>query len=399
MITEDGDLDSSDDSHSTLLSLSTSIYLQCLTLQSQSEPDDQYGIAEAAAVGLKLLVDKYEERCEELYSLVIPFIQSNATHDDWRKRDAAIMAFGTIVGLPESESQRDLQLIQAMIPILLNSSHPNHTPALVRSSSVWAIGRLFQEKLTILLSSNIDPTPLLNGLTNSLSDSNTRVQEQVLTSITQFGETLPEEINGISSQIIVFLLVQKLFQFTNPNLDSKVKVASYDAMSCLIESNPLENEQQSVMIFEEIIRRLESALEHSTEDLEPLCGLLSSSFNCISSSTLQTYASTLVHILLRSISYAPSDSFLTLGKLISVAPQIIRSHHSGILGAVIHELDSNPCQDAISFVGDICHSLLEGVTPYANTLIPCLLRILYNPTHRFDNSIPILFFLENFDPS
>ena len=310
------------------------------------------------------------------------------------------MAFGTIVALPESESQRDLQLIQAMIPILLNSSHPNHTPALVRSSSVWAIGRLFQEKLTILLSSNIDPTPLLNGLMNSLSDSNTRVQEQVLTSITQFGETLPEEINGVSSQIIVFLLVQRLFQFTSqPNLDTKLKVASYDVMSSLIESNPLENEQQSVMIFEEIIRRLESALDHSTEDLEPLCGFLSSSFNGISSRTLESYAHTLVHILLRSISYAPSNSFLTFGKLISLLPQIIRCHHYAILNAVIHELDSNPCRDSISFVGDICHSLLDGVTPYANTLIPCLLRILHNPTHRFDNSVPILFFLlGNFDP-
>jgi importin subunit beta-1 len=390
-ILENQDFDSSHDSHSPFLTLSTSILLQCLSLQSQSEPNDDYGSAEAAAVGLQLLTEKSEddeESGEQFHSLVLPFIQSNITHDDWRKRDAAIMAFGTIIGTPLRQSQRNLQLVRAMIPILLTSSQPNHTPALIRSSAVWAIGRLFQGNLSFLLSANISPTPLLNGLTNSLSDPNARVQEQTVSAIAHFGEALPEDIRDSSVRAILSLLVGRLFQFTspqsNPNLDSKVKFASYSALSCLIENNPLEDEQQAVMLLEEVIRRLQWALEHSIADLEPLCGFLSSSFVSLSFGSLQPHADTLVNLLLRSLPYTPSDGFISLGRLISECPEAIQTHHAAILGAVIRRLDSDPCQDSISLVGDICHSFLEGVTPYAHTLIPRLLAILHNPNHRSD---------------
>jgi importin subunit beta-1 len=360
-----------------------------LCLQPEPEPNDTYGLAETAAVGLQILAEKFgedNERWEELSSLVLPFIQANITHESWRHRDAALMAFGTIVGFSDRNSQQILQLIQAMIPILLALLQQNQSPGLIRSSSLWAIGRLFSGQLSFMISSNLDPTPLLNGLTNALSDPNVKVQEQAVSAIGHFGEALSEDIRGISSQAILSLLIQRLSHFTNPqsnpHLDIKVKLASYNAMSCLLDHNPMQDEQQTLMVLEETLRRLEWALGNSPEDLEPLCGFLSTLVNSLSSETLQAHADAIIRILLRSIPYASSDGFIALGSVITGCPQAIRSHQVTIVASVIRRLDSNPCLDSIRFVGDICHTLLEGVTPYAHTLIPRLMAILRNSDSR-----------------
>ena len=68
---------------------------------------------------------------------MVPFITANITNTDWRIRDAAIMAFGSILEGPSAEKLTSLveQGMPLFISLLKDES------VVVRDTTAWAVGR------------------------------------------------------------------------------------------------------------------------------------------------------------------------------------------------------------------------------------------------------------------
>ena len=59
--------------------------------QEECDDDDEWNPCKAAGVCLMLMATCCED---DVVGFVLPFVQSNITNEDWRYRDAAVMAFG-----------------------------------------------------------------------------------------------------------------------------------------------------------------------------------------------------------------------------------------------------------------------------------------------------------------
>ncbi|VEL23987.1 unnamed protein product [Protopolystoma xenopodis] len=79
----------------------TPILMRIMAQQDEAADDDDWNPSKAAGVCLVLLA----QCCEDsIVPLVIPFVNDNIKHENWRMRDAAIMAFGSILEGPNTDA-------------------------------------------------------------------------------------------------------------------------------------------------------------------------------------------------------------------------------------------------------------------------------------------------------
>lgn len=74
-------------------------------LQDENDDDDDWNPCKAAGVCLMLLSTCCED---DIVPHVLPFIKEHIKNPDWRYRDAAVMAFGSILEGPEPNQLKPL---------------------------------------------------------------------------------------------------------------------------------------------------------------------------------------------------------------------------------------------------------------------------------------------------
>lgn len=78
----------------------TPVLLWLLTKKDEDEDEDEWNIAMAAATCIQLLANVCRD---EIVGQVIQFVESHIKHQDWHFRDAAVMAFGSIMEGPSEK--------------------------------------------------------------------------------------------------------------------------------------------------------------------------------------------------------------------------------------------------------------------------------------------------------
>jgi importin subunit beta-1 len=118
------------------------IVLAALPVDEHSEPDDladadDWTLPMAAAVCLKSVAACIEDA---VVAPVLPFVQQHIGSEQWRLREAAVMAFGSILEGPQDSITPTLP---AALPELLRLMVED--PALsVRDTTAWAVGVVCQ---------------------------------------------------------------------------------------------------------------------------------------------------------------------------------------------------------------------------------------------------------------
>lgn len=77
--------------------------------------------------------------CEdEIVPYVLPFIKDNIKSENWRYRDASLMAFGSILGGLDTTTLKPLveQAMPTLIELMYDSS------VIVRDTAAWTFGRI-----------------------------------------------------------------------------------------------------------------------------------------------------------------------------------------------------------------------------------------------------------------
>lgn len=111
------------------------ILLQRLCEQKGSEDDDEWNPCKAAGVCLMLISSCVED---DIIPHVMPFINENIKNSNWQYRDAAVMAFGSIIEGPSVEKLKPIveQAMPMFIELLKDQS------VIVRNTAAWTIGRI-----------------------------------------------------------------------------------------------------------------------------------------------------------------------------------------------------------------------------------------------------------------
>ena len=131
-------------------------------MQEESDDDDDWNPCKAAGVCLMLLANCAENM---IIQYVFPFVSENIKHTNWRYREAAVMAFGSMLEGPDVASIKPIA--EQAIPFLLELLSDSNVA--VRDTTAWTIGRIFEFVSQAVMNDQLlraIGTALVRGLTD-----------------------------------------------------------------------------------------------------------------------------------------------------------------------------------------------------------------------------------------
>jgi importin subunit beta-1 len=143
------------------------------TLTRQDEEvdldDDQWNISMSGATCLQLVSNTVED---DIVPRIMPFVQQHIQSENWRYREAATMAFSSILEGPSDDAIGPY--VNQSIPFLLSAL--SDTNDLVKDTTAWTIGRICDLHVRSI-PDDVFPT-LVNGLAGKLLTETPRVSSQ-----------------------------------------------------------------------------------------------------------------------------------------------------------------------------------------------------------------------------
>lgn len=202
---------------------------ELLTRQVSEEDDDTWNLAMAAGSCLNLVAQVVGDQCVDL---VLNFVQANFENPDWKFREAAILAYGSIMEGPSSEKMRPLVAgsYQRLVMCLRDQS------IAVRDTLAWTLGRIAQFHPAIVPVKELTPV-----LGQALQD-NPRVASNVCWVLQVLAEGMPQGTipgqNADTTQLSEFFpaLAKALLEVsTRPDATERnLRMAAYNSLSMLI---------------------------------------------------------------------------------------------------------------------------------------------------------------------
>lgn len=331
------------------------LLLEKLTKQEELDDEDDWNPSKAAGVCLMLLATCVED---EIVPHVFPFIKENIKSENWRYRDASLMAFGSILGGLDSSVLKSLveQAIPTLIELMYDSS------VLVRDTAAWTFGRIC-EIIPEAAISEAYLKPLLESLLTALKGE-ARVAANVCWAFSGLAEAAYEaadtnEETGAPdtyclSQYFEFI-VQSLLETTDraDGAQANLRPAAYEALMEMVKNSPKDcyvTVQKTTMV---ILERLQQVLQMETH--------ISTHNDRSQFNDLQSLLCATLQSVLRKVS--PED-----------APQI----SDAIMTAMLTMFNSNSCknggvqEDALMAVSTLVEVLGDGFLKYMDAFKPFL---------------------------
>jgi importin subunit beta-1 len=139
------------------------VLLQLLTQQEEDADEDEWNVSMAAGTCLSLLAGAVQDT---IVPAVIPFIEAHIKSDDWHKREAAVMTFGSILEGPDPGVLTPL--VNQALPLLIGMMTDQNLH--VKDTTAWTLGRICDLLITTI-KPDVHLHPLISALVNGLQDS------------------------------------------------------------------------------------------------------------------------------------------------------------------------------------------------------------------------------------
>ena len=256
------------------------------TLTKQDEDVDidgeTWNLSMAGATCLSLVANTVED---EIVPVVMPFVQKHITDDNWKFREAAIMAFTSVLEGPSIDVIGPY--VNQSIPLLLASLSDQNV--LVKDTTAWALGKICELHVRAVPQESFPS--LVNGLMSKLLTDTPRVSSQACYAIHNLANAFAGDESATNSGTNALshymqALLQNLLQVPDrPDADeSNLRVNAFEAVSVLIQNAAPDCISLLVQLLPAIIDRLAKTTALSVltnEDKETkegvqglLCGLI-----------------------------------------------------------------------------------------------------------------------------
>uniref|UniRef100_A0A914D9W3 Importin N-terminal domain-containing protein n=1 Tax=Acrobeloides nanus TaxID=290746 RepID=A0A914D9W3_9BILA len=383
------------------------ILTQTLTKQDEDD-EDEWIPAKAAAVCITLLAQCTQDAIVEQ---ILPFITQHFGNDNWHYREAAIMAFGSILEGPSALILHKL-VEQAIMPLIgtLNDAH-----AAVRDTAVWAIGRIcdtcadlvtrpetLQSLIPALFTAlHQEPRVAFNVCWAISSLAKAAYQVAAEQGTDENGEPATYILSSVFQQMVDELI--KTTDRTDANT-ANLRIAGYEALMELIKNSPQDCYavvQQTTLI---VLKKLEQLLniEHSLvsasdkaqlRDLQSLlCATLQSVLRKMHREDVPAISDPimagLLQIMQRCVGKESGgvmeDALVAVTELITVMGvqfgKYMDQFKPFLLAGLINYEDPQVCLAAIGVLSDLCRAFEGQIFPLMDEFMAHLLKILENTT-------------------
>lgn len=371
------------------------------TLLKQEEDQDQdegsWNIAMAGGTCLGLVSRTVGD---DIVPLVMPFIEENITKPDWRQREAATYAFGSILEGPSPDKLTSI--VNVALPFMLSAltKDPNNH---VKDTTAWTLGRIFE----FLHGSTLE-TPIITAancqhiitvLLQSMKDV-PNVAEKACGALYFLAQGY-EDV-GSSSPLTPFFheIVQSLLTVTHREDagESRLRTAAYEALNEVVRSSTEETASLVLQLVPVIMMELHQTLEAqklSSDERERqselqglLCGCLQVIIQKLGSSeptkyVFMQYADQIMQLFLRVFACRNAtvheEAMLAIGALAYTTgpdfakymPEFYKYLEMGLQNFEEYQV----CAVTIGVVGDICRAL-EDKMPFCDEIMTLLLKDL-----------------------
>ncbi|QPG72827.1 hypothetical protein FOA43_000129 [Brettanomyces nanus] len=371
--------------------------LSLLTRQNEDPDDDSWSVAMAAGACLQLFA---QNTGNYVVRPTLQFVEQNLGGDGWRQKEAAVMAFGSILDGPDRGELRTV-ISQALPPILLlikNESEP------VRETVSWCLGRIADLVVDAIDIQTMLP-PLLEAVVFGLQNSPkvaTNCCWTLINLLEQLCHDSTEQQTSVMSQYLNGLVPTLLQISARNDNDNAARTSAYEALSSVVLYSAQQDMNFVSQIATEALSRLSQTMEVETsqpgatsgENKAELQELQSNILSLLTNVTRRigseagSVADQLMETYLKLLGMQEPDSVIEEDIFMAISA-VASSVDAGFvkymaaflpfLTKALESVDSPVCDAGIGLVVDICHSLGENFIPYCQGFMAILGNTLSNP--------------------
>ncbi|CAA2967357.1 importin subunit beta-1-like [Olea europaea subsp. europaea] len=401
-VPENGD-SSAPHSHFTEKALPTLVPMLLETLLKQDEDQDQddgtWNLAMAGGTCLCLVARTVGDA---VVPLVMPFVEANISNTDWRAREAATYAFGSILEGPSTEKLSPM--VNAGLDFLLNAMKDANGH--VKDTTAWTLSRIFEllhspaTGFSVITVANLQR--ILGTLLDSIKDA-PHVAEKVCGAIYYIAQGY-EDAGTSSSLLTPFLrdIITNLITTADrtDSSDSKLRSSAYETLNEVVRcSNLAETSQMIVELLPVIMSKLEQTSNLqivSSDDREKqgdlqasLCGVLQVIIQKLSSADetkhIVLQAADQIMVLFLNVfacrsSTVHEEAMLAIGALAyATGPEFgkyMQEFYKYLEMGLQNFEEYQVCAISVGVVGDISRALDDKVLPYCDGIMTLLLKDL-----------------------
>ncbi|CAH1388967.1 unnamed protein product [Nezara viridula] len=385
------------------------VVLTKLTKQEEFDDEDDWNPSKAAGVCLMLLATCCEE---DIVPHVLPFVQQNIKSPDWRYRDAAVMAFGSILSGLHSSTLKPMveQAMPTLIELMYDSS------VAVRDTAAWAFGRIC-EIVPEAATNETYIKPLLESLLNGLK-AEPRVAANVCWAFTGLAEASYDQAENQvedGSQPETYIL-SRYFEYivhsllaTTDRVDgaqANLRPAAYEALMEMVKNSPKDCytvvQRATLIILDRLnqVLAMEQQIQSHSDraqfnDLQSLlCATLQSVLRKMTPEDAPQISDTIMNALLQMFNSnscksgsVQEDAIMAVSTLVEVLGdgfiKYMPAFQPFLCMGLKNHAEYQVCCAAVGLTGDICRALKNKVLPYCDDIMRLLLENLSdNSVHR-----------------
>jgi len=378
----------------------TPLLTQCLTIQQKNVDPDDWTIHMAAGVCLSLVAQVVKD---DVLQHVMPFVEQYITSQDWKFREAAVLAFGSILDGPSPAGLVQKLISQAIVILLQHLKDP---VVAVRDTTSWTIGAILKShhKAVIHVADEI-----LKCLCESLGDTSTRVASHSCFAIHNLALSFADEPGNPLHKFFVEAVRMLLHCAERPDSDNHhLRTAAYESLNVVLSTAHESASDALLQITGEMLSRLEKTFSMSTLSQDDqnrqnqlqglLCGVLQVLIQKLDED-IKPYADSIMMQVIRLFrskkdSGVYDEGLLTVGAIANVVDSDFDKYMNDLAPHLLSALQKSDeyavCSVAVGLVGDISRALGPRMTPYCDRIITLLLQNLQSRNLERSVKPPIL---------
>lgn len=367
--------------------------LTLLTRQNEDPEDDDWSVAMAAGACLQLFAQNTGNYVVEP---TIQFVGANILTDNWREKEAAVMAFGSILEGPDRDSLGNL-IVQALQPILLLIKDDSLQ---VKESVAWCLGRIAELGFNAIDVDSQLPG-LLEALVYGLND-HPKVSTNCCWTLINILEELcsDAELQETSPMSKYYSTIIPILVELSGKSDNEYngRVSAYEALSHFVNHSANDTLNLVNDVATEVLSRLDNTIamraqitnveeKGNLEELQVnILALLTSIIRRLKSNVAGA-SDNLMEIFIKLLDAQDPDSIIEedIFQAVSAVASAVGEGFVKYMDAFLPYLtkalqntDSTTCSVAVGVVADLAQSMGLAIMPYLDGLMSLLGQNLNN---------------------
>ncbi|XP_021774967.1 importin subunit beta-1-like [Chenopodium quinoa] len=377
------------------------------TLLKQEDEQDQdegaWNIAMAGGTCLGLVARTVGD---DIVPLVMPFIEENITKPDWRQREAATYAFGSILEGPSPDKLTAIVNVALNFMLTALTKDPNSH---VKDTTAWTLGRIFEflhgSAVETPIITHANCQQILTVLLQAMKDT-PNVAEKACGALYFLAQGY-EDI-GSSSPLTPYFqeIVQSLLTVTHREDagEARLRTAAYETLNEVVRCSTDETAPLVSQLVPVIMMELHKTLE--SHNLSPdgkqgelqglLCGCLQVIIQKLGAAEqtramLLPYADQIMQLFLGVFACRSAtvheEAMLGIGALAyATGPEFAKymnQFYKYLEMGLQNFEEYQVCAVTVGVVGDLCRAMEDKILPYCDGIMTQLLKDLSsNQLHR-----------------